>query len=136
VKSTGEGGTEPAEWAQIVEKLVLKGLTHQLAVNCALQEITDTAVTLTVDPSHARLLNKARCNQMEKALRTYYGRDIKLKILEDGPLQNETPARRQAREQENRQQQAIKSIESDENIKAFQDTFAATVNYDSIRPRD
>ncbi len=134
--STGKGGAEPVEWAQIVEKLVLKGLTHQLAVNCALQEITGSAVTLTVDPSHARLLSKARCSQMEKALCTYYGRDVKLKILEDGPLQNETPAGKQARDQENRQQQAIKSIESDENIKAFQDTFAATVNYDSIRPRD
>ena len=93
-------------------------------------------MTLTVDTSHARLLSKARCNQMEKALCKYYGRDIKLKILEDGPLPQETPAGRQARIQENRQQQAIKSIENDENIKAFQDTFAATVNYDSIRPRD
>jgi DNA polymerase-3 subunit gamma/tau len=136
VNNIREGGAEPVEWAHIVEKLVLKGLTHQLAVNCALQEITDTAVTLTVDPSHARLLSKARCDQMEKALCKYYGRAVKLKILADGPLQNETPAREQARVQENRQQQAIESIESDENIKAFQDTFAATVNYDSIRPRD
>ena len=136
VNTTRESGAESGGWAHIVEKLVLKGLTQQLAVNCVVQEITDTGVTLTVDPTHARLLSKTRSEQIGKALCKFYGRNIKLKILEDGPLQNETPARRQAREQENRQQQAITSIENDENIKAMQDTFGATVNYDSIRPRD
>jgi DNA polymerase-3 subunit gamma/tau len=131
-----DSGSESGQWEVIVEKLALKGLTHQLAVNCALQEITDTGITLTVDPSHMRLLSKARSEQIKKALCQFYGHDVRLKILKEGTPQDETPARRQAREQENRQQQAIESIESDENIKAFQDTFGATVNYDSIRPRD
>ncbi len=136
VNTSPEGGGATGEWVHIIDKLVLKGLTHQLAVNCAMHQVTDSAVTLTVDPAHARLLSKTRSVQIEKALCKYYGRDVKLKILEEGPLQNETPARTQAREQENRQQQAIESIENDENIKALQDTFGATVNYDSIRPRD
>ncbi len=136
VNAVAESGGASGEWAQIVDKLVLKGLTQQLAVNCALQEVTESAVILTVDPSHTRLLSKVRNEQIEKALCGYYGHDVKLKILEDGSPGNETPARRRAREQENRQQQAVKSIEDDENIKAFQDTFGATVNYDSIRPRD
>ena len=39
------------------------------------------------------------------------------------------------REQDERQQQAVESIESDENIKAIQDAFGGTVFQDSIRPR-
>ncbi len=136
VDSARAGVAGSGEWAQIVDRLALKGMTHQLAVNCALQEVSDTALTLTVDPSHIRLLSKVRSEQIQKALCKFYDRNVKLKILEVGALQDETPARRQVREQQNRQQQAVESIENDENIKAFQDTFGATVNYDSIRPRD
>ncbi len=130
--------TRPAaeEWLPLIERLDLKGMARELALNCAPREVADEAMVLTVDPAHAHLLNEARGEQIEQALTRHYGRPIRLKILKEGALTGDTPARRQAREREARKREAIQSIEADENVKALQDAFGATVNYDSIRPRD
>ena len=143
-RRTAGGQAEPippanavaCEWHRIIEQLELRGITRELALNCALREAGESTVVLTLDPAHLHLCNDMRTRQIEKALVTYYGRPVKLKILKEAAAAGETPARRQSREREVRQQQAVQSIEGDENIKALQDTFGATVNYNSIRPRD
>jgi DNA polymerase-3 subunit gamma/tau len=137
-----ESDTDPAavpaadDWPALVERLDLKGMVRELALNCALQELSEHALVLAVDPAHARLLNEARRRQIELAFGAHFGRALSLKFLQEGEFRGDTPARRQAREREARKQQAIQSIEADENVKALQDAFGATVNYDSIRPRE
>ncbi|MFV1974001.1 MAG: DNA polymerase III subunit gamma/tau [Thiohalobacterales bacterium] len=128
--------TAAGDWRDIIEQLGIGGITRELALNCALHEVTDTAVVLNLDKTHVHLLNKSRSDQIGAALGKYYGRSIKLKVLKDAPAPGESPARQQVREADERRQQAIESIEADENIKAMQDTFGATVNYETIRPRD
>jgi DNA polymerase-3 subunit gamma/tau len=127
---------ETGAWSDIVGRLELKAVARELANNCALQEVTESAVRLSLDPSHSHLKNGVRVKQIEEALCAFYGHSIKLTVDDSAELVSETPARRQAREQRERQAQAVESIEQDENIRAFQDTFGATINYDSIRPRD
>jgi hypothetical protein len=61
---------------------------------------------------------------------------VKLRISRDSEAKHETPARKQNRELEEVQQQAVNAIEADKNIKALEDAFGATVSYESIRPRD
>jgi DNA polymerase-3 subunit gamma/tau len=129
-------GAAAGDWRDIIEQLGIAGITRELALNCALQQVTETAVELNLDKAHVHLLNKARAGQLEAALGKHYGRPIKLKVLEDAPAAAESPAQQQAREADERRQHAIASIEADENIKAMQDTFGATVSYESIRPRD
>jgi len=124
------------DWLALVERLDIKGMARELALNCAPQELSEQAAVLAVDPPHARLLNEARRQQIEQALSGHFGCSFGLKILQEGEFRGETPARRQAREREARKQQAIQSIEADENVKALKDTFGATVNYDSIRLRE
>ena len=124
------------DWLALVERLDLKGVARELAMNCALEERTEQALVLAVDPAHARLLNDARRRQIEQALGGHFGRPLGLQIRQEGELRGDTPARRQAREREARKQQAIQSIEADENVKALQDVFGATVNYDSIQSRE
>jgi DNA polymerase-3 subunit gamma/tau len=140
--ASGQGEAIPraepdsGEWHRIVEQLNLRGITRELALNCALQETGEQAVVLTLDPAHLHLCNDMRTRQIEKALAGHYGRPVRLKIVKAQSLAGETPARRQTRERELRQQQAVQSIEDDENVRALQETFGATVNYNSIRPRD
>jgi DNA polymerase III subunit gamma/tau len=124
------------DWPALVERLDIKGMARELVLNCALQELADHTAVLVVDPTHARLLSEARRQQIEQALGAHFGRPFSLKILQEDEFRGETPARRQAREREARKQQAVQSIETDENVKALQDAFGATVNYDSIRPRE
>jgi DNA polymerase III subunit gamma/tau len=130
-----EADAAPDDWLALVEGLDIKGMARELAFNCALEDRSDHALVLAVDPAHARLLNEARRRQIEQALGGHFGHPISLQIRQEGELRRDTPARRQAREREARKQQAIRSIETDENVKALQDVFGATVNYDSIQPR-
>ena len=130
------GDAAAGDWMALVELLDVKGVARELALNCALQELSEQAAVLAVDPTHARLLSETRRQQIEQALGRHFGRPFSLKILQEGEFRGETPARRQAREREARKQQAVQSIETDENVKALQDAFGATVNYDSIRPRE
>jgi DNA polymerase-3 subunit gamma/tau len=130
------GDAAAGDWMALVALLDVKGVARELALNCALQELSEHAAVLAVDPTHARLLSETRRQQIEQALGRHFGRPFSLKILQEGEFRGETPARRQAREREARKQQAVQSIETDENVKALQDAFGATVNYDSIRPRE
>ena len=136
VTATAADSNDKAGWSDIVSQLNLKAVARELVNNCALQEVTETSVRLSLDPAHSHLKNADRVKQVEAALSTCYNRNIKLTINETGQLVTETPARKQVREQTERQAQAVASIEQDEDIRAFQDNFGATINYDSIRPRD
>ena len=127
---------DAAAWAGIVEALSVKGMVREMALNCAFHGIQDNVVRLSVDPAHKHLLSPARTGQLEQALVAHYQRPVQLKIANEGPLAKETPALKRTREQEERQQQAVASIENDANVKAITDAFGGAVSTDSIRPRD
>ncbi|MGB5306428.1 MAG: DNA polymerase III subunit gamma/tau [Gammaproteobacteria bacterium] len=122
-------------WSGIIDALPIRGLAREMACNCAFNGMDDGVVKLSLDSAHTHLLNKTRVDQLEKALCDYYQRPVSVKVARTEKLEDETPARKLAREQAERQQQAVDSIEADENIKTIQDVFGGTVNYDSIRPR-
>ena len=129
--STGAG-----EWSEIIGALPVRGMAREMALNCAFHGLESDVVQLSMDPAHKHLLSRGRIEQLEAALGDYYQRSITVKLTRDGPLAAETPARKQVREQDERQQRAVQSIETDTNIKAIQDAFGGTVNEESIRPRD
>jgi DNA polymerase-3 subunit gamma/tau len=70
---------------------------------------------------------------LSRALSEYAGRPVKLKI-EIGIPVAETPAQSVAREAEERQQAAVKSIEEDGLVRALKEKFGAEVVADSVRP--
>jgi DNA polymerase-3 subunit gamma/tau len=128
-----EGGDE---WAGIIDRLPLKGMLRQMALNCAFHGIENDVVRLSMETAHAHLLSPARLKQLEAALCEHFKRTLKVDLASEKALAKESPARRAAREQSERQQQAADAIASDANVKAMQDAFGATVFEDTIRPRD
>ena len=134
--ASGQGANAAAEWHEIIDALSLKGMAREMALNCVYHEMTDDIVKLSLDPAHMHLFGKARVQQLDAALSDYYQRTVHVKINKEGKAESETPARKKSREVDERQRQAEQSIEQDENIKALQDTFGATVHQESIRPRD
>jgi len=137
-----EANTEAAvagdatDWSAIVGQLPLKGMVREMALNCAYHGIDNDVVRLSMETVHAHLLSPSRLKQLEVALCEHFRRKVKVDLAREKQLEKETPARRQSREAQERQQAAVASIEADSNIKAMQDAFGATVFEESIRPRD
>ena len=115
-------------------QLGLAGLMRELANNTTLGSYVDGVMTLTLEESHAKILNKEREEELRKALEKYHGAPIRLK-LNLGRPSAETPAREKSRLQDERQQAAVQAIVEDPNVRALQENFGARVNPASIRPK-
>ncbi len=123
------------DWHQIVEGLKLSGILQQLAAHCSMHRRDADSICLYLDEAGAPMLNQDRKNQMQEALSRYLGQPLKLSI-EVRTGAGETPAKRQQRLQQERQQAAESAIENDENVRSLIDAFDATVNPQSIQPQD
>lgn len=133
--SGGAGSLDKTPWNEVVQALGLKGVPKELAQNCVYAGQEEDRVTLVLDPACKHLYSKEREQRMAKALAVYLGRSVRVNIDIRAPRQ-ETPARQQARAQDERQQAAVEAIENDANVKALQDTFGATIRSETIRPVD
>jgi DNA polymerase-3 subunit gamma/tau len=127
-------GTAEAKWGDVVTQLGLAGLLRELANNTTLESHGGGTITLTLEETHAKLLNKEREEELRQALEKYYGSPVRLKMNLGRPSM-ETPAKERSRLQEERQQAAVQAIVEDPNVRALQEKFGARVNPASIRPK-
>jgi DNA polymerase-3 subunit gamma/tau len=72
--------------------------------------------------------------RLQQALGEYFDASIRLEIEIHDDSHNETPAQAEAREINERQLQAEKSIEEDGFVQAMKETFNAEVVPGSVRP--
>ena len=138
-----EAGTPPApkaqpatDWQGMIEAMGLKGMVRQLAENCTLAERSEDKVVLGLDPEHRSLLTPTMEKKLAEALATHLGGGVQVQIHVGEAVPAETPARRAAREAEERQQAAEAAIAGDENLRALEETFGARVEPGSVRPLD
>jgi len=121
-------------WADVVSGLGLTGITRELVSNTSMESYHNNVLTLTLEKTHAKLLNKDREEEMRKALEAFHGAPIRLKV-ELGLPSKETPAKEKLRVQDETMQAAMQAIEGDPNVRAFQEIFDARVNPASVRPK-
>jgi DNA polymerase-3 subunit gamma/tau len=128
--------TRPAnDWEQIIDAIGLVGMSRQLAQHCALRDFTESACALLLDAAHVQLRTPQVEHTLAQALSQHRGHPVKLTI-EVGEPGETTPAARQRRAREQRQQAAEQAIASDENVKAIQELFGAQIIPGSVRPLD
>ncbi|MCG6969598.1 MAG: DNA polymerase III subunit gamma/tau [Gammaproteobacteria bacterium] len=123
------------QWYQLVERLDVAGITQQLALNCACTLQSSDCITLQLAESRQHLLNPSRQETLRQALKTSLGSEIKLTI-EVVTATGNTPAEIKARQAAEKQQDAEKSIYSDQTVKTLINTFDAQVAPGSIAPID
>ncbi len=126
---------DPSQWDAFAASLKLGGITSQLAYNCVFQSWDGQTLHLKLDPAKRQL----RVGQSEKRLlegvRKRLGEQVKLRITtEDSEL--ETPAKRQAREQAERQQQAEQAFANDPLVRELEEHFDARLVATSVKPVD
>jgi DNA polymerase-3 subunit gamma/tau len=134
---TGEdfSAVSSGNWWQVVDQLGLTGIVHSIASNCCIQGNTGSAVTLVLDERNSSLLNDTHANKISLALENFYGEAIAARIEVGQPLQ-ETPAMRSGRLAVERQQQAVSSIQEDQQLQALILRFDGELDQASIQPID
>jgi DNA polymerase-3 subunit gamma/tau len=123
------------DWNATVTALNLKGMAHQLAINCFLENRQGNTLYLRLEPSCAQMRTKNTEERLRASLEVHYGQPIELNIAV-GELTSKTPAQQQAQRQADHQQAAIASISQDPNVQALCETFGAQLNQDSVKPAD
>ncbi|MEE9412966.1 MAG: DNA polymerase III subunit gamma/tau C-terminal domain-containing protein, partial [Methylococcales bacterium] len=129
--NTGTG----KDWETVLGKLKLSGLTKEFASHCTLQHIDNKQCVLLLDPAHTQLQNPTVQKSLQKAIHNNLGAGLKLVIKLETP-QQESPAGKRTRISDERQQAAQRAIEQDENVKALQQQFDATIIPGSVEPMD
>ncbi len=123
------------DWPALIEALGLRGMARQLAENCVPEGEREGVLRLKLDPACRQLRTPQLEAKLAEALSGHLGRPLRLAFEEALPAR-ETPAQQRARTEAERRAAAQQAIESDEAVRALQETFNARVQTDTIEPLD
>ena len=125
----------PEHWADILVELALTGVTQSIAANCELVSVHEGLCQLVLKAQHAALWNKTHEERIAVALASRYGMPVKL-ALTVGDTNNETPAEVAQRRRDERLAAALLAIDNDARLQELLDSFDATLDRDTIKPRN
>ena len=115
-----------AHWYDWVDAAPVQGVAKMLLDHSVLEKEAGDELVVVLDDRHDTLLNDAQLRTMEEALSEVLGRSIRLS-LQTGAPSFETPAERNQRLKEERQQEAEEAIHSDETVQALLRDFGGQV---------
>jgi DNA polymerase-3 subunit gamma/tau len=125
---------ESADWRAIVNALGLGGLVKQLAINCTVKKREANSIVLQIETGHANLINPKAKQRLQQALGEYFNIDAQLEIEVVNTISSESPAQTVQRETEQRQQQAVRSINEDSFTQTLKEKFNAEIIPGSVKP--
>jgi DNA polymerase-3 subunit gamma/tau len=122
------------EWREIVNSLGLGGLVKQLAINCTVKKRDGNNIVLQIETGHANLINPKAKQRLQQALGEYFDIEAQLEIEVASTISSESPAQMVQRETEQRQQQAVRSINEDSFTQTLKENFNAEIIPGSVKP--
>jgi len=133
---------DSSDWREVVNALGLGGLVKQLAINCSMTKRDGCNIVLQIASGHSNLINVKAKQRLQQALGEYFNIDAQLEIKvvnqaaasNNNASQSETPAQANSRETEQRQQQAVESINEDSFTQSLKETFNAEIIPGSVKP--
>ena len=127
------GELETSTWADLLETLGLHGIVYNIASHCELLSRSDSTLEFVLDERHASLFNDKHRTRIAAVLESQFGTTLTVNI-ERGVPQSETPAMRATRLKEERQREAVASIESDPVLQNLIERFDGQLVQSSIVP--
>jgi len=122
------------DWRDVVNSLGLGGLVKQLAINCTMKHREGCNITLNIASGHSNLINPKAKQRLQQALGEYFNIEANLDIKVVNDVESESPAQTTQRETDQRQQQAVESINEDSFAQSLKDNFNAEVIPGSVKP--
>ncbi len=122
------------DWREVVNALGLGGLVKQLAINCTMQQRDGCRILLQIQSGHSNLINPKAKQRLQQALGEYFNIDAQLEIKVVNQVESESPAQTTKREADQRQQQAVTSINEDGFTQALKEHFNAEIIPGSVKP--
>ena len=134
-------GTAPASgpspgdtsWLDILTQAEVQGLPRQLANHCIFLGHQPGLVRLAIDPSVKFVRTASQEEKLAQALSRYYGETVRLEIS-TASGEFETPARAEARANQQELESARQSMETDPAVQGLRERFGATLLPDTVRP--
>ena len=91
-------------------------------------------IVLQLASGHSNLVNPKAKQRLQQALGEYFNIDAQLEIKVVEKIENESPAQTAQRETQQRQQQAVESINEDSFTHALKENFNAEIIPGSVKP--
>ena len=120
-------------WEKTVDKLAVRGAARELAANCVLKQRSGNRLELLLPDAHASLRTPTAEQRLQEALTERYGEKIRL-VITVGDGETESPAAKQNRQRDERYRKSEKTLSSDPEVRALQETFGAEIVPGSIQP--
>ncbi len=125
--------TGSLDWHATLSSLKLGGMARELAQHCELRAFEGNRVFLRLSTTHRHLQMKSAQDKLQQVLSEHLGRPVAVAIELDDVI-GDTPAAVAQRHRQERQEQAVASVEQDEFVREVIDVFDATLIESSIKP--
>lgn len=127
-----ERAVSAQSWADMLVAMELGGAARQLASNCSLVARDGALLRLSLDSTQQMLRTPALVERLAQALTRHLGEAIRLEIA-IGRSDLDTPARTEERSAKENLEAARRSLDADSTVRAFKETFGATLKPDSVK---
>ncbi|WP_421865771.1 DNA polymerase III subunit gamma/tau [Motiliproteus sp.] len=129
------GGELARRWVEVIDQIGLSGMTYNIAANAWLEAEQQGSWRFCLASDRLHLFNDTHQQRLAKALSDHLGQPQRVEVVE-GRSDAETPAGFRQRKREERQAEAVRSIETDTNVQAIMAAFDARIDPASVRPID
>jgi DNA polymerase-3 subunit gamma/tau len=124
---------QSSTWADLLETLGLHGIVYNIASHCELLSRSGSTLEFVLDERHGSLFNDKHRVRIAAVLESHFGTTLTVNV-ELGVPRSETPAMRAIRLKEERQREAVASIEGDPVLQQLIERFDGQLVQSSIGP--
>ena len=131
------GADHPEDWHRLVATLSVNGFAAQLAHNALCRHWTDSVIELEIGRAHALMATDDTKQQLQAAIGTALDVEPAPKLtVHVVDALSDTPAQRKEADADQRQQDAVASIENDPMIRQLRDRLGAQLRTETIKPNN
>lgn len=122
-------------WILLIDAIGISGMTYNIAANMTVSAVSGDRVNFVLPDDQMHLVNDVHCQRIADGFERYFGQSVTLEV-QPGFIDTETPAQYQARRQQERQAEALATIQADENVQQLIERYGARIEQQTVKALD